>query len=443
MRFLLINPRWEGLIGHDRRFNRPWPPLSLLNCAAILKGAGHEVNLLDGRAKRMNEKELGEESNRSDYILLTSSPIDRWQCPNLDLRPFFSFSRHFPREKLVICGVHGTIYPEKILHLTQADFLVRGEPEASVGDFVAKGSWEDTLGVSYLRKGKIEHNPQCPPLNLDSLPLPAYDLIDPRDYHYEILGGRTALLEGGRGCPYRCPFCLKIMYGPEVRMKPIPRVIEEIEYVIKENGFRTVYFIDLEFAFDRKRVLNLCYDILKKNLNFFWACQTRVDSVDEELLCLMSQAGCRLIHLGIETGQQTTQKWIKKEIDLEQAKQIIHQAYRVGIATACFYLVGFPHENPQDRKETFKLAKSLNSTYASFHELAPYPATTVFDLAFDPGEFFPARLPDSASREIQSWIKRALLRYYLRPRHWIKGFRHFLFQGLLLKKFRLFKEFIC
>lgn len=443
MRFLLINPSWERLVGSDRRFNRPWPPLSLLNCTAILERAGYEVSVIDARSKNISKEVLQKRASQADFILITSSPLDRWQCPNLDLEPFFSFTSGIPKEKLIICGVHGTIYPERILYLTKANFIIKGEPEAPILDFIEKKKWEDTLGVSYLKNGKAEHNPQCPPINLNDLPLPAYNLIDPNNYYYEVLGERMALLEASRGCPYQRPFCLKIMYGKGVRIKPIYQVIDEIKLVIKKYRFRCIYFIDIEFAFDKQRIIELCQSLLKTNLSFTWACQTRLDNIDEELLSIMYHAGCRLLHFGIETGKYSTQKKIKKEIEIERAKHIIDKAHKIGIAAVCFYIFGFPKETRKDREKTLNLALSLNSAYASFHLLAPYPATAIFKRYLEDGEFFPKYLPDIRVSEINRWIKYALCRFYLRPKHIAKTLRHFIIQGNIIKKIRLFKEFLC
>ncbi len=442
MRFLLINPSWGRLIGSDRRYNRRWPPLSLLNCAAVLKNAGFEVTVLDARAKKVSQSVLQFEVSRTDFIIMTSSPLDRWQCPNLDLEPFFSQTDNLPKEKLLICGVHGTVFPERMLRLTQAKFIIRDEPEASIFDFVKKRKWEETLGISYLKQDKVENNPRCPPLNLENMPFPAYSQINPGDYFYEVLGERMALLEGSRGCPYQCPFCLKVMFGQGVRVKPIPQLIDEIERVIREYRFRNIYFFDLEFAFNKQRVMELCRNLIKMDLNFSWACQTRPENIDEELLNLMSRAGCRLIHFGIETGEPSIQAEIKKKIDIRKTKSIIKKAHKLGVATACFYIVGFPDETHKEREKTLNLALCLDSTYATFHLLSPYPSASVYKKYFEDETFFPKCLPNVSESEINRWIRHAFFRFYLRPKHIVKTLRFFFRQGSIFKKNRLFKEFI-
>ncbi len=442
MNVLLINPSWGNLVGNDQRFNRPWPPLSLLNCASILEKDGHRVSLIDLRANTWTEEALEEQSSRSDLILLTSSPLDRWQCPNLDLEPFFSLTERLPKKKLVVCGVHGTVYPEKLLASTGAGYLIRGEPESAVLEFCQKNRWEEVSGVSFSRNGNVHHNPPFSPINLEDLPLPAYHLLDPKHYHYELLGSRMALLETSRGCPFACPFCLKLMYGRGVRVKPISRVIQELQLVLEKHNFRCVYFIDMEFSFDRKRTEELCHEILREGFKLTWACQTRFDDVDENLLGRMSRAGCRLIHFGVETGKSATQNEMKKDINVERAQIIINRAHKLGVATACFYMFGFPGETQEDREETLELALSLNSTYASFHTLSPYPTTPIFDAHYRSEDFFPEHLPETPVEELDRWTKHALSRFYFRPRHMTQNLYHSLKQGNLLRKIRLFKEFL-
>jgi len=442
MKFLLINPRWQGLVGRDRLFNRPWPPLSLLNCAAILERAGYKVRVIDARANKIRKEDLKNCSSWADFVLMTSSPMDRWQCPNLDLEPLLSYAEGLPKEKLILCGVHGTIYPERIYKLTKADFIIRGEPESAILDFIDKRKWEDTLGVSYHNDGKIIHNLQCPPLDLSVLPYPSYNLINPIHYYYELLGKRIALLETSRGCQYQCPFCLKIMYGKGVRIKPIQQILDEIVMVINKNNFRCIYFMDIDFSFDNQRTTELCQDLIRSNLDFSWACQTRLDNMNEELLTIMYKAGCRLIHFGIETGKHSTQQSIKKETEIGKARSIINRAYKLGMATACFFILGFPHETRRDREETLNLALTLNSTYASFHLLSPYPTTPIFKDHLEEGDFFPECLPDIPISEVNRWIRYSLFRFYSRPNHIAKNIRFYLIDGNICNKIRLYKEFI-
>jgi len=302
MKVLLINPDLSSAPRWARRYKRAWPPLDLLTSAALLREKGHAVALIDCRAHPVPLEDMRREAAAADLVVLHSSPLDRWQCPDLNWAGIKSLAEALPADKLILSGAHGTMRPEFVLQETGARAVIRGEPEAILSALVeAGGNRMGIEGLSYASDERLVHEPDAPPLDLDLLPLPAYDLIDLDHYGYELLGGRLALLEASRGCPFSCTFCLKVMYGSGIRRKSADRVMDEVGAVIS-RGARSLYFMDLEFTLDREFVTNLCHRLIDLNTDLKWCCQTRADTVDIELVRLMKQAGCGLIHLGVETG---------------------------------------------------------------------------------------------------------------------------------------------
>src|SRR5208337_3640242 len=222
--------------------------------------------------------------------------------------------------------------------------------------------------------GKLQSGPPAPLADLCAMPLPAYSLVRPEMYEYELLGKKLAVLETARGCPNRCAFCLKTMYGSKVRIKDPLQVASELDLVLS-LGFETVCFIDLEFTMLRERTLELCEILRRYGLR--WCCQTRIDAVDAHLLRQMRKSGCSLIHYGIESGVERTRELIGKPLSNTQIEQAILETRQAGIAAAGFFLFGFPWETPSDWKETGRLARSLPLSYASFHRVTPYPETVL------------------------------------------------------------------
>ncbi|MEN6440811.1 MAG: radical SAM protein [Syntrophobacter sp.] len=411
MKVLLVNPSWGSRVA-GRRYNRAWPPLDLLYTAARLRKLGFEVDLCDARASGITPEAASPMFTDADLVVAGTSPLDRWQCPNLDLRPLLRWTRMIPPEKLLICGVHGTLYPDSILAMTSAKAVVRGEPEETVPALCSalagsRPSLAEVASVSYRNGDTVFHNPPSLPVDLSMLPQPAYDLTVPGDYEYELLGRNMAVLETARGCPHACAFCLKAMYGKGIRRKPIGRVLEEVRQV-RSQGYSKVYFIDLEFCLDRKRTVELCAGL--RDAGISWCCQTRVDDVDPGLLREMAASGCRLIHYGIESGAPAIRERIRKNITSTQTENAIHWTRSAGIATAGFFLTGFRGESPGDWLETEKLARKLNPTYASFHRVTPYPRTGRGASRTKPWWENAGELSARDNR-----IKRAYLRYYLRP----------------------------
>ncbi|MDY6861926.1 MAG: radical SAM protein [Thermodesulfobacteriota bacterium] len=416
MKALLINPCWNGRVSKKgKRFNRAWPPLSLLNCASLLEEEGFEVKLIDARAEGIEIDEIADTAKYSDMVFITSSPIDRWQCPNLEFDLFIKMVNSIPSEDLFIMGVHGTIYPEQLLLKTGAKAIISGEPEPTVVELAEKKDLSKIKGITYKINDKIITNPDRQPIDLSTLPVPAYHLLNKDKYYYELLGKNLALFEGSRGCPHNCSFCLKVMYGNGIRYKPVENLLNEIEVAVERQGFKHGYFIDLEFTLNKERIKLLCKGLTEKNYDFYWCCQTRPDTVDEELLKEMKGAGCRLIHYGVETGSEKVMKNIKKKVTLKQVEKAVLSTQKTGMEAACFFLFGLPGEKKEDMLKTIAFAKGINPAYASFHIATPYPGTE-FYMQNGNEELFPEFLQEEHQYEtLSKMTRKAYLKFYVRP----------------------------
>lgn len=427
MQVLLINPDWKELVSKKSRLiNRRWPPLDLLNCSALLEKQGIETEVLDARAGSFSLETIQNKINAADLTFITSSPLDRWQCPNPEVEDFIAFIRQLEnKQKVYVMGVHSTIYPEKILNATGVAGVIVGQPE-----FAVRQICQIKPQIKII--GSIE-------VDLGQFPLPRYDKIDLNDYYYELMGGRFALLETSRGCPFSCSFCLKRMYGDRVKKKPLEQIKKEIDYIVLNVKAKNVYFIDLEFTLEKEKVVQICEYILNQKYRFDWCCQTRADTVDRELLMLMRRAGCSLIHFGIDSGSQRILDMINKKTRLTAIKSGIELAGQAGIATAGFFMFGFPGETREEMNATIAFARSLPLDYASFHAVIPYPTTKLMnELLTD--EMFPENNISQYSKEFLTGLARhAYFAFYFRIRYII---RLFLKPGLLAKQIKLFYSFI-
>lgn len=419
MRVALIKPCWHyPIAGADHTYHRRWPPLELLNCAAILQDRGHEVTLVDAQALDLSPEETATRVGRVDLALVTSSALDRWQCPTLELAPLVATMRALRpcTERLLLTGFHGTVHPEAMLDMTGADAVIRGEPEWTLRDVADGRPWDQTPGLTFRRAGKIIATEDRPPLEMTDLPPPALGLLDLRRYNYEILGPRLVVLEGSRGCPYPCTFCSRVIQGRKLRRKGVEQLGREVEMAIG-HGARNIYFIDLEFTASADLVRGLCELILRRGLKVRWCCQTRSDQVDEPLLRQMYAAGCRLVHFGVESASPRIAEMSQKRIPLDAHRAALAAARRVGMETLGFFLLGYPGETEEEMRETIALARQLNPTYASFHRISPYPGTAIHErYAADAGELFPAFAGSDEQRRLADrLVREALWSYYVRP----------------------------
>jgi len=457
MDIVLVKPCWRyPLSGADHTYNRRWPPLELLNCAALLEAAGHRVRLLDAQAEGLSPEQLARRVGSAEAALLTTSALDRWQCPSFELEPVRAAAEQLrPRVgRLYVTGFHGTVAPEMILQMTGADAVIRGEPEPVVCRLVAAERFEEVPGLTYWahtrhaltpspddfvvpasgrgeeaaltpspspangRGEEIVSTPDGPPADLHALPVPALHLLDLRHYDYEILGPRFVVLEGSRGCAAACTFCTRLMLGKRRREKTPGRLADEVARALELDA-RNIYFIDLEFTASRRFVEEFCREMLHRGLRVRWCCQTRTDQVDEPLLRLMRHSGCRLIHYGVETASPRVAALLRKNISWETHQRVIELTHRAGMETLCFFLLGYPGETEEEMQQTIRLARRLNPTYASFHRVSPYPGTPLYEqFAAESGEPFPAFAgPPERQALVDRLVRRAIWSYYVRPRY--------------------------
>ena len=424
---LLINPHWQGIRRQlQPQFKRLWQPLDLALAAALLEKNDFTVHILDNNVDRLSPAAVGRLAQGFEKTFITSTPYDRWQCPSLDIQFFFDTARHIPRNRLYIMGAHVTERPEAILRQSGARAAILGEPERTILDIAQKDKTheisEQIPGIAYLKGNRlVKTAPGGNPVDLDQLPLPAFHLLKMDQYRYEFMGENFAILEGSRGCPHGCSFCYLGMYGPRFRQKRLDRLLDEVRYINREFQVKNIYFMDLEFGLNRKRLVDLCKALIDLNLDIRWCCQTRVTDVDGEVLEWMKKAGCRLIHFGVEAGSNRILRQTGKGITVNDCVRALDLTRKTGMETALFMNFGFPGETLREMNATIELAIRLNPTYAAFHLIVPFPGTGLarqagLDMAAFPPHLYPHyNFIDHDLRPLKSVLRRAYLRFYLRP----------------------------
>lgn len=426
MRVLFVNPYQVDLVQKKGRiYTRTWTPLDLAYSAAVLEQEGIEAAILDANAERLGPEEVARRARGYDKVFITSTSLDRWQCPHLDLQPFLR-TVHALNEvvpEVYVMGSHGTVKPEEMLAATQARAVVRGEPEITVRELCAGAPRQEVRGITWRNGAGAVHNADQRPVDMERLPMPAFHLLPMERYSYELLGGRFTLFEMSRGCASKCTFCLLKTYGAGVRRKSVDKLAREVEYGIRNFGIKHAYFMDLEFTVLRRQVVEFCRFLIRQEYDFEWCCQTRLDLVDDELLALMRRAGCRLIHAGVEAGSDEILKIVDKGITMREIEDGMRKIHAAGIETACFFIMGFPESDRREMSDIVKFAKRLNPTYALFHIAAPYPGTRLYEqvkndpkLAFSDESLFPEAVVGRFTlAELKAMTRQAYLEFHLRP----------------------------
>ena len=338
MRVLLVNngESTAGFSTNERRF-----PIGLGYLSAVLKREGHEVQLVDRFADR---GAWTDDVNRFDFVgVYTSTPCYQDALAVVDLLENFKGTVAFG-------GPHTTAFPTTVP--PRVDYAVQGEAEYLINDLVEGRYEKGTL----IRTSRIE--------DLDVLPRADYDLFmdKPRNYTWEIPftdHKPIYLMNTSRSCPYTCSFCtVRDIWGVLWTSQSPERVVDDIEYIQKTYNPAGVYFREDIFTANKKRVVEICELLLKRNIKMAWACETRVDLGSEEsFIKLMARAGCKGIYVGAESGSQRMLDFYNKQIQVKQIVDTCRHARKYDIVVAMSLIVDHPRETWRDKFDTWKLVK--------------------------------------------------------------------------------------
>lgn len=419
--------------------HREWAntlPLGLAYLAAVSKKAGYHVAAIDAQALSLDAATTAqlvcEYQPKLVGITATTPQIkEAWKISQ-------NLKKSNPEIKVVLGGVHPTALPEESLIQEGVDFVVRGEGEQSFLELVEtilhKKETPNLKGLSF-RKGKdFIHLPPRERINdLNSLPFPSREIFDFPEKYFSPYTHRKrfATLITSRGCPGKCIFCNKNIFGSEFRSRSAENVISEIEYLYHHFAIQEFHIVDDCFTWDLQRLEEFCRILIKKNMEVTWACSNgiRVDRGDFRIFKLMRQAGCYRVSFGVESGNNEVLKQIGKDIDLKKIKNAFQDARKAGLTTVAFFMLGNYSENQKTLQQTIKFAKHLNPDYAQFSLAVPYPGTVLFEIVKSKGRFLTLdwddyaisknkvvfELPGISPEVLKKMYRRAYREFYLRP----------------------------
>jgi len=365
------------------------PPLGLAWIAAVLEENGHKVRILDTPTLKigMNEFITKVKEWKPDVVGISL------QTPTAPrgYKAIATLKELLPDVPIIVGGVHPTFMYEEALN-QGADVVVRYEGEYTTLELLNTieryGLDEERLkrieGIAFRAKdGRVIVTRPRPLIrDLDELPLPARHLLPMDKYTLFNKPIKIAHIMASRGCPYGCSFCItSYFWGRRIRFRSARRVVDEIEEVVQRYGVKTIVFTDDELTINRKFIYDLIRELKERGLDITFACGSRVDHVNRELLKFLYDNGCTAIYFGVESASQSTLDRIGKRIKIEQAIKVFRWVKELkGFASGSFIL-GFPWETLNDMKETVSFALKLDPDYAQFTVLTPYPGTPMYDFA--------------------------------------------------------------
>ena len=395
MKVLFIIPPEKTYIGASshksidyKREHRP--RLGILSVATYLRlnRPDIEFRFLDCLALEMEFNDLEREIRdfKPDLVgiyCLTFTYID---C----LRTAATIKRTNPKTKVCIGGFHATLYPEETLSQGDVDIVILGEGEQPVLDLVNymdKGipDIRDICGLGFKENGSLSINQNRPVMkNLEDIPFPDYDLIDIHRYSHVLGRGNINLaIESSRGCPFGCVFC--DIRHTKFRYRSAESIVDEIERLV-DKGVHSFFTVDDNLTVDKKRVIKLCEMIVERKLKIDFKVSSRVDTVNEEVLYHLTQAGCSRLSIGMESSKQKYLDFLGKNVTVDKIIKTIQSAHKVGLPFFAYVMIGLPDQTRDEMMEEVDFLRYHKVEYASFSLCTIYPKTLLYYQCLENGQ---------------------------------------------------------
>jgi len=448
LRILFINPPYSYIAGIKDSAGHA-TPLNLCYLASYLReNIDCKISIMDCEVGEMSFKDI---KNRiaeynPDIVGITSpTPVFGYILKIAKIVKKINKNCY-----VVLGGPHPTALPEKSISDENIDFLVLKEGEITLKELTefiiaGKTNFEDIDGLVFKKEGKmIINKPREYIKDLDSLPLPARDLLDIKKYHSAPTKRLSKYLSTsiltGRGCPYDCIHCISnCLWNRKYRFRSVKNIVDEIEYCIKEFGIREFNFYDDTFTVIEDHVIEVCDEIISRGLEISWVCMGRVNTTTSRMVRKMRQAGCRKISFGLESGSQEILDKMRKNSTIEMARKAVKIINEEGINVHASFMLGNIGETRETVKETVEFAKSLDLDNATFFITTPYPGTDLYKIALEK-EYINSRtkyedfapITDAKPVIVQENIpaeelielrKKAFKQFYLRPKYIIRKLR--------------------
>jgi len=370
MKISLVNP------GFGQIFRLP--PLGLTYIAAVLREAGHVVNIIDTNFVK-TWKQLETELRRVEPDAIGLSCMKATINDALNIAKLVKDNLKCP---VILGGPHPTIMPESVLCNENVDYVVYGEGETTILELVQNleghKDVKGVFGVWYKENGAIKRTAPRPYIeNLDRIPFPARDLLSKEYFKY----GRANMI-ASRGCPFNCSFCqptLRKIFGPRIRFRSPRNVVDEMEHLKKSMKIKHVKFEDDTFTVNRRWVLELCNEMKERSLTMRWDCNSRVNTVNKNLLPAMKEAGCMRISFGVESGSQKILNNLNKGITIQDILGAFKMCKEVGIRTHAYLMIGSPGETKHTIQETVELIHKIDPDYMYISITTPLPMTKLYE----------------------------------------------------------------
>lgn len=400
MNILIVIPKYSPLL-----FSRYEFPVGFAYISAVLKRAGHSVDLLNlndyyGRPE-LNGWDglrmlLERACARREYLMVCTGGIS----------PFYDFAKATvalvkeiaPAAVTVIGGGLLTSEPELVFDAIRPHFGVIGEGEETIVELAAAiaagGPWHQVRGIVYRDASHRRVMTAARPAieDLDSLPFPDYEGFDMEGYLRQLptdLYGsftrdepRGITVSASRSCPFKCSFCFHPI-GNKYRSRSVDSLLSEIDHLVRKYRINTVAIADELFGFDKEYLKEFCRRIKPYRLDI--VVQLHVSQVTPETIGLLKEAGCVFISFGIESASNAVLKGMHKNSTIEQIEQALRLTYEAGIQIQGNFIFGDASETPETAAETFAWWHDNRRYQINLSRVVGYPGSELWENAVKKG----------------------------------------------------------
>jgi len=378
----------EDRYGQDmKHFGAVTEPLGIAYLAGTLEKKMIPVTIIDSPAENMSVEDVTQAIKNSSFTLVGISLLT--PCFEVVKTLCSHIKNQLPGLPIILGGPHCTALPERTLEeIPSADIICFGEGENTIKEIAmdkSLGNLSAIKGICYRDKsGKILKTDPRPYIKkIDEIPMPARHLLPMKKYR--MTASRAAkdaycpTIIVARGCPFNCSYCSH-SFGRKIRFHSIERILTEIQALIRDYKITQLNIEADTLTANKKFITSLCYALIETGIakKITWTCESRVDTVTDDVLQLMKRAGCWQISYGIETGSQRLLDMINKSITREQIEKTVMATHKAKISVRGFFMLGLPSETELESLETIKFAIKLNPQWAQFTITIPYPGTPMF-----------------------------------------------------------------
>lgn len=443
-----------GSIG-TYKTNMAWPPLDLAIIDGLLEKEGVDSFIFDANSTSSSWQDVADMVTRIKprIVVFTTSTTTILNDLNM-ARVVKSVSGSILTAAVgthIMCLAEETIKESRDL-----DIAIYNEPELVILDLVKnKFSLSSTDGIYYQESGGVFKNPEHVKTdNLDIFGIPSHHKL-PLSLYHDPLTDRLpmTITYGGRGCINSCTYCCSPFYAP-FRLRSTDIVIKELKWLV-ELGIKEIRFFDPGLTNDLVWAAKLFQGMINEKIDLTFSCEARADRLNQEIITLMKEAGCRSIDIGAETGDEAIMETIKKNTSLAIIEEAVGLVKSAGLKVMVHFMLGLPGETKKTVNRTVNFAKKIDPDFMAMGIATPHPGTPFYEFIkgsgylrtsdwsrYDPMASPVYDYPEISGKEIFKALRYAYRSFYLRPAYILKRIREIKTLKVLKQEWRNFLGFL-